>query len=127
MERDAVVGWVAAYEQAWRDADPDAVETLFSPDATYRVSPYAEPLVGHHAIKDFWLDDEGTSFTVDHAVITVDADRAVVRLEVQYGEPTNQQYRDLWLLRFADDGRVAEFEEWAYWPDKSHAAPADDA
>ena len=22
----------------------------------------------------------------------------------------------MWLLRFAPDGSVADFEEWAYWP-----------
>ena len=31
-----------------------------------------------------------------------------------------QEYRDLWVLRFAEDGRVEHFEEWAYWPDKPY-------
>ena len=31
-----------------------------------------------------------------------------------------QEYRDLWVLRFAADGRVEHFEEWAYWPDKPY-------
>ena len=47
---------------------------------------------------------------------------AVVRLEVRYGEPQPQEYRDLWVLRFAPDGRVEHFEEWAYWPGKTHSA-----
>jgi hypothetical protein len=25
-------------------------------------------------------------------------------------------------LRFAPDGRVADFEEWAYWPGKAYSA-----
>jgi len=45
---------------------------------------------------------------------------AVVRVLVSYGEPVTQEYRDLWVLRFAGDGRVAHFEEWAYWPDKAY-------
>ena len=45
---------------------------------------------------------------------------AVVRVLVRYGEPVTQEYRDLWVLRFAADGRVEHFEEWAYWPDKPY-------
>jgi hypothetical protein len=41
---------------------------------------------------------------------------------VRYGDPVHQEYRDLWVLRFADDGRVSDFEEWAYWPGKSYSA-----
>jgi hypothetical protein len=39
---------------------------------------------------------------------------------VCYGERVTQEYRDLWLLSFADDGRVEHFKEWAYWPDKPY-------
>jgi len=57
--------------------------------------------------------------------VAVEGDAAVVRVEVRYGEPVSQEYRDLWLLRFADDSRVSEFEEWAYWPGKSYTADGD--
>jgi hypothetical protein len=30
---------------------------------------------------------------------------------VRYGQSVKQEYRDLWLLEFADDGRVRDFEE----------------
>ena len=36
--------------------------------------------------------------------------------------PVTQEYRDLWILRFAPDGRVEDFEEWAFWPDKPYTA-----
>ena len=49
-----------------------------------------------------------------------------LRRGVAYGDPVEQEYRDLWLLRFADDGQVDDFEEWAYWPDKPYTAAADD-
>ena len=48
----------------------------------------------------------------------------MVRLDVHYDPPAGQQYRDLWVLRFAEDGRVEDFEEWAYWPGKPHSAAA---
>ena len=45
--------------------------------------------------------------------------------DVVYNRPPEQEYRDLWVLRFAPDGRVADFEEWAYWPSKPHSAAQD--
>jgi hypothetical protein len=59
---------------------------------------------------------------VEAVPIAVDGQDAVVRLQVRYGDPVRQEYRDLWVLRFAGDGRVEEFEEWAYWPGRSYTA-----
>ena len=125
MDRDDVMRWVENYERAWRDGDVDAVESLFSENADYRTSPYEISKVGHDAIKAFWLVDEGDSFTMNATPIAVDGDNAVVRVEVRYGEPVHQEYRDLWVLRFAGDGRVDDFEEWAYWPGKAYSADAE--
>jgi ketosteroid isomerase-like protein len=125
MNADEVMRWVADYERAWREGDLAAVERLFTEDAQYRPSPYEESEVGHDAIKAFWLDDNGIDFTMDAMPVAVEGVNAVVRVEVHYGGPMHQEYRDLWVLRFADDGRVEDYEEWAYWPGKSFSA-ADD-
>jgi ketosteroid isomerase-like protein len=125
VDRDDVMRWVAAYERAWRDEDAGAVADLFNEDAAYRASPYEPSAVGQDAIRAFWLDDAGRTFTMDARVVAVDGLVAVVRLDVRYETPRVQEYRDLWVLRFAPDGRVADFEEWAYWPGKPYAAPDD--
>jgi ketosteroid isomerase-like protein len=117
--------WVAGYERAWRSGDLDGVDRLFTEDARYRPSPYEGSEVGHAAIRAFWLDDQEEVFTVRAEPVAVDGRDAVVRLEVRYGDPVRQEYRDLWVLRFAEDGRVEDFEEWAYWPGKPYSAPAD--
>ena len=114
--------WVAEYERAWRDDDLAGVERLFTEAAHYRPSPYEEAEIGHDEIKAFWLDDEGKVFTVQAEPVAVEGRTAVVRVEVRYGDPVSQEYRDLWLLRFAEDGRVEDFEEWAYWPGRSYSA-----
>jgi ketosteroid isomerase-like protein len=126
MGRAEVMRWVARYEAAWRAGNLDAVETLFTDDAHYRTSPYEKPMVGHAEIRDYWLDDEGKTFTMKAAAVAVEGRSAVVRVEVHYQEP-DHEYRDLWVLRFADDGRVEDFEEWAYWPDKPFFAGDDEA
>jgi len=125
MTRDEVMRWVAGYELAWQDEDLDGVERLFTVDARYRPSPYDEPKVGHDAIKAFWQDDEGTTFSMTTELVAVEDDSAVVRVKVRYGDESgtvSQEYLDLWVLHFADDGRVDDFEEWAYWPGKPSSA-----
>jgi len=122
MGREELMRWVAGYEHAWRGGDLDAVEELFSDDAHDRPSPYEESEIGHAAIKAFWRDDEDEVFTMNASPVCVEDRNAVVRVEVRYGDPLRQEYRDLWVLRFADDGRVEDFEEWAYWPGKSYSA-----
>ncbi len=123
MTRDEVMLWVEAYESAWRAEDRAAVERLFTPTARYLRSPYAEPLDGHAAIQRFWVDEDedGRVFTMSAVPVAVEGTDAVIRVHVDYGDPVHQEYRDLWVLGFADDGRVEHFEEWAYWPERPYA------
>jgi ketosteroid isomerase-like protein len=125
MDRDQVMRWVDGYVDAWRTEDAQGVERLFTEDACYRRSPYEASEVGHEAIKAFWLADAGETFDVKAAPVAVDGHAAVVRLDVSYHDPVQQEYRDLWVLQFTDDGRVSDFEEWAYWPGKPYTASAE--
>ena len=121
MNRAQVTDWVAAYEHAWRAPGTGALGGIFTPDATYWQGPYEEPVVGLPAIGGMWeTERDGPSevFRMTSDVIAVDGDTAVVRVEVSYGDPVHQEYRDLWVLRFAADGRCAWFEEWPFWPDQ---------
>lgn len=116
VEADA---WVAAYEQAWRTAGIEGLRGLFTDDASYRMSPYEEPSVGIARIGELWERERqghDEEFELTHEIVAVEADTAVVRVEVQYGPPGRSHYRDLWIVRFAADGRCREFEEWPFWP-----------
>jgi hypothetical protein len=55
-------------------------------------------------------------FRMTSEVVAIDGDTAVVRVEVHYGDPVHQEYRDLWIVCFAEDGRCRSFEEWPFWP-----------
>jgi ketosteroid isomerase-like protein len=125
MDRDQVMRWVDGYIDAWRTEDAQGVERLFTEDACYRRSPYEESEVGHDAIKAFWLADAGETFSVKAEPVAIEGQTAVVRLLVNYSGSVQQEYRDLWLLEFADDGRVSDFEEWAYWPGKPYTVSVD--
>jgi len=123
--RDDVMRWVAGYERAWRAGDVGALAGLFTKDARYRRSPYERSEVGPAAIGAFWRADEGETFAVEAEPVAVEGRDAVVRLQVCYGDPVYEEYRDLWVLRFAADGRVEDFEEWAYWPGRPYSAGTD--
>jgi ketosteroid isomerase-like protein len=117
MERPAVERWVEGYERAWRSPGTDALAELFTPDVFYRVSPWAERLPGLDQLAAFWeagRDGPDEEFTMTSEVVAVDGDVAVVRVSVDYAR--DRDWRDLWVLRFAADGRCAAFEEWPFAP-----------
>ncbi len=125
VDRDQVAGWLAAYEDAWRSPGTAALARLFTEDATYQQGPYEEVFTGRPAIAGMWeaeRDGPAEVFRMTSQVVAVEADTAVVRAEVWYGDPVQQEYRDLWVIRFAADGRCAAFEEWPFWPGRSGSA-----
>src|SRR5690349_20226067 len=108
MDRDQVARWVALYEHAWRAPGTDELATIFTPDASYLQAPYRSPVLGLADIATMWeqhRDGPDEVFRMSSEVVAVDGDTAVVRVEVRYGNPVDQEYRDLWVLRFATDGR----------------------
>ena len=128
MDRGQVAAWIAAYERAWRAPGTDALAGLFTADATYQQAPYLEPVRGLAAIGVMWeAEREGPSevFRMTSEVVAADGGTAVARVNVWYGDPVTQEYRDLWVMRFASGGRCAAFEEWPFWPEQPcHADPA---
>jgi hypothetical protein len=125
VERRSLREWIAGYERAWRTPDgPEldrALAALFAPRATYSTAPFQPAYRGLPAIAKMWTaerkgPDESFSMTAEVVAADAEHDVAVVRVEVQYGEPREQLYRDLWIVRFDAEGRCERFEEWPFWP-----------
>ena len=130
IDRAMVSRWLAGYEAAWRAPGTEGLAGLFTIDATYLKSPYEQPVTGLDAIKRMWEEERAGPdevFTLATGIVAVDGPMAVVRAEVCYGDPPGQEYCDLWVIRFADDGRSTWFEEWPYWPGRPHSARDDPA
>jgi ketosteroid isomerase-like protein len=107
-----VTAWVQAYRKAWETNEPDDIRSLFTEDAEYLTEPYAEPWRGHEGIVASWLEDKDepgeTSFTWE--LVAVEGDTGVIRAVTPYqGRAT---YHNLWIIRFAEDGRASRFTEW---------------
>jgi SnoaL-like protein len=125
MNRSDVEAWIAAYERAWRTTGTDSLAELFSEDASYRMSPYEDAAHGLEAIAALWeREREGPDepFEMSHEIVAIDAETAVVRIEVIYGD--GSEYRDLWIVRFGPEHRCREFEEWPFWPGQPIVAPS---
>ena len=121
MDRATLVQWVASYERLWRTSGTERLDELFVPDASYLPSPWARPIEGLEEIARFWeVERNGADeqFTMSSDLVAVDADMAVVRVFVEYGPSGSKPWRDLWVLRFAQDGRCSWFEEWPFSPDQ---------
>jgi hypothetical protein len=112
--------WIQSYERLWRTPGTDTLTDLFTTDATYKTSPWAEPIVGLPALAEFWeshRDGPDESFTMSSEVVAVDGPTAVVRVSVEYGG-SGDRWLDLWIIELDDDGRCTAFEEWPIAPDR---------
>ena len=110
--------WVAGYERAWREPGTGRLDDL-SADIHYLPSPWANAVRGLDDLRLFWeanRDGPDEAFTMTHEVVAVDGSTAVVRVAVDYHGVDTSHWRDLWVIRFGDDGRCALFEEWPFAP-----------
>jgi hypothetical protein len=118
VTRDELSAWVDAYERAWRSPGTDALRELFADDATYRMAPFQEPTLGLPAIVALWereRDGPEEEFTLEWEIVAAEGAVGVVRTDVRYLNPL-RHWRNLWIVRFDDEGRCAAFEEWAFAP-----------
>lgn len=119
MDQKRVEQWVEGYERLWRTPGTDGLAELFQPDATYLPSPWARPLTGLKEIARFWDEERrgaDEDFTMSSEVVAAGAETAVVRVSVEYGDRGAGRWRDLWVIRLAQDGRCHSFEEWPFAP-----------
>ena len=122
MDRAALADWIDRYETAWRTPGTEPLGGLFTPDATYSMSPFERTEQGLDAIAALWEHERAgpdEPFRMTSQVVAVEGDTGVARVEVFYDGPPPRHYRDLWIVRLDDAGRCAAFEEWPFWPEQS--------
>ena len=120
MEHAEVQAWLSRYVMAWQANDRSLIEDLFTDDAVYRYRPYSgddSAVAGRRRIVESWLEepDEPDSWQADYRVFAVDGDRAVAVGSTHYratGDNPERTFHNCFLIRFAEDGRCAEFTEY---------------
>lgn len=105
--------FVDGYLSVWDTNDFDRLHTVFAADAVYRESPHdAEPLRGIDAITAYWREaaDAPITWGFDWAVELETEHAAAIRGVTSYAD--GRTYDNLWIVRFADDGRATEFTDF---------------
>ena len=125
MDRAGVERWVEAYRRAWASDAPSDIETLFTEDVTYSPYPWPrerEPWQGRDTVVRKWVErgDSAFGWRFEHEVLAVEGDTAVIEGWTYYDprpdDPQPDAYANVWLVRFAANGRAREFVEW--WVEK---------
>jgi SnoaL-like domain len=119
VDRATLTRWLEGYERAWRADGTGPLRELFAEDASYSTAPYERAHLGLDAIERMWEAERigpEEVFEMQTEIVAIQGDTGVVRVEVRYGPPRNQEYRDLWVIRFDAEGRCRHFEEWPFWP-----------
>jgi len=127
VDRSTVQTWLDRYVEAWLSYDPAAIGDLFSDNATYRYHPWDEGddvVHGREAIVSDWVAPEGAAsgrdaegtYDARYEAYAADGDRAVAVGWSRYWTDASRAkvrttYHNVFLLRFDDDGRCAEFTE----------------
>jgi SnoaL-like protein len=127
IDRGGLSRWIEAYERAWRAEGTESLEDLFSADASYSTAPYERPHLGLDSIAEMWEAERigpEEVFEMRSDIVAIEADTGVVRVEVRYGPPKKQEYRDLWIVRLDGEGRCTHFEEWPFWPPGTEGSSA---
>ncbi len=120
MTHDDLQAWLDAYVEAWRTYDPAEIAALFTEEATYAYHPWDEGeavVRGRDAIVADWLEEQdppGSWEATYEPQMVAAGDQAVATGTTRYTE--GKTYYNLWILRFAEGSRCAEFVEWFMVP-----------
>lgn len=105
--------WMDQYVLAWSSNETDHIETLFTEDAVYDAQTEGGEWEGLSDIVREWqaiADDEDNWDFQWQPVVETEA-IAVIKGRTNYFDPPTS-YRNLFVIRFAEDGRCYDFTEW---------------
>jgi ketosteroid isomerase-like protein len=125
MDRAGVERWIDGYRKAWTTDDPEDIRALFTEDATYRPYPWPRDAAGWQGRDEIvrkWIErgDSELRWRFEHDTLAVEGDTAVIQGWTYYDRGEGQEeeaYANIWVVRFADDGRAKAFSErWVEKP-----------
>jgi ketosteroid isomerase-like protein len=113
-----------AYGHAWSTFDGEAWVALFTEDAEYHGDPFAEPIVGHNALRAFLLESAETQRDVDFAVERhwVSGSTVLAAWHASWMRRTDggiSRVSSFMTAELASDGRIHRLHEWRMMAPKS--------
>ena len=113
----ALAAWLDAYGSAWESRDPDAAAALFTADALYRETPYAEPFRGRAEIRDYWegVTADQADIVFEFTPIAVSGQTGVAEWSATFRSVSADvpvELAGVFVLGFAGNGEVRSLREW---------------
>ena len=117
MNETDLRNWLDRYRRAWETRDPEVAAALFSEDARYYETPFAEPARGRKGVRDYWENaTRGQSdVAFSHNVVAVSGSRGIARWSATFtriASGARVALDGIFLLEFDDEGLCRELREW---------------
>ncbi|MGH8945112.1 MAG: nuclear transport factor 2 family protein [Acidimicrobiia bacterium] len=105
--------WMDGYVLAWSSNEEEHIRALFTEEAVYDPQTAGGEWYGIDAIVANWqdIDDDEDDWMFQWRPLVETDDLAVVTGTTRYLDPP-ADYRNLFVIRFAEDGRCHDFTEW---------------
>ncbi len=117
MNKGAFESWLDAYGRAWETQDSQAAAALFTEDATYQETPFAEPMRGRSAIRQYWSDATGSQDKIGfgYEVLTCTGNLGIARWWASFTDTQSQaqvKLDGIFLVVMTGENRCKDFREW---------------
>jgi uncharacterized protein (TIGR02246 family) len=116
MTNEQIQSILETYGKAWESQDPELIISIFTEDAIYQEGPFAVPMQGHDAIKNYWLkkvlqEQKDIHFTLLNFL--VQDDQAAAEWNGDFIDTTTNEQVHLYEAAFLvfKDGKISSLRE----------------
>lgn len=112
-----LAGWLEAYGAAWEAKDPALVAAIFTEDATYQETPYAEPFRGREEISEYWSSVTADQADVDFGfeALSISGNTGIAQWSARFRSISGDvpvELNGVFVLEFEDRNTVSSLREW---------------
>ena len=117
LDETALERWLDGYESAWETRDAEAAARLFTADARYYETPYAEPFVGRDGVRAYWssVTENQRDVEFEYDVVAVEGDTGVARWNAVFAagpDAARVELDGVFVLEFGAGGLCRVLREW---------------
>jgi hypothetical protein len=117
MNTDDLRNWLRAYGSAWEARSVDAASHLFSEEALYFETPYAEPFRGREGIGGYWskVTEDQRDVDFDSEALGFIGTLGVAKWSARFTLASSGaavELNGVFLLEFDDDRLCSRLREW---------------
>jgi ketosteroid isomerase-like protein len=109
---------LAALGRARTTFDGDGLVALFSADAEYHEGPFGPPIVGHNALRAYWLAlaarQDQVEFTIERHLVSGDTIVAIWHLSYVLREDGDRRRASGVMVLDTSHGLIGRLREWSH-------------